>query len=108
GTFSTMALRLTGDKLATIPIATDGMHRPYITALRTTGSQRSPAQVSFSVDLNDLDSDISVNSMSPVLADGYMVFQSGTGVGGVSMDGTAILNMATGTLTGTLQPNNVT
>jgi hypothetical protein len=107
GTFSALALRLTGDKIATVPIAADGMHRPAISALRLTGTVRNPAQVFFSVDLSDLDSDISTNSSLPVLAAGVLAFSSGDGVGGISMDGTAILNASGGTLNGTFQPSNV-
>jgi hypothetical protein len=108
-TFSAVALRLTGDKVATLPIAPDGMHRPAITAIRTTQVQRSPASVSFSIDVTDSDSDVSTSSGLPVLAVALIDFGVfGTDSGIVSIDGTPILNQATGTLTGTFQPPNVT
>jgi hypothetical protein len=106
--FSALALRLTGDKIATLPIAADGMHRPAITALRVTQTQGGPPQVTFSVDLADLDSDVSVTAGSPVLAVGNIDFGGGVvGSGGISLDGTPVLNQASGTLTGTFQPGNV-
>jgi hypothetical protein len=107
--FSAIALRLTGDKIATLPIAADGMHRPAITALRVTQAQRSPAQVTFSVDITDLDSDVSTSSASPVLAVARIDFIGFfSDLGAVSLDGTPILNQATATLTGTFQPPHVT
>jgi hypothetical protein len=108
-TFSALALRLTGDKIATLPIAEDGMHRPSITGLRITQAQRVRAQVSFAVDVTDLDSDISTSSLSPVFAVAYIDFGIlGADSGIVSLDGNPILNRSTGTLAGIFQPPNVT
>jgi hypothetical protein len=107
-TFSALALRLTGDKIATLPIAADGMHRPAITALRVTQTKGAPPQATFSVDVTDSDSDLSVSTASPVLAIGFIDFGGGVvGGGGISLDGTPILNQASGTLTGIVQPTNI-
>ena len=56
--FSTLALRSTSDKFATLPIAANGMYRPAITALRVPTTQRSPAQINFQIDVIDYDSDL--------------------------------------------------
>jgi hypothetical protein len=107
--FSALALRLTNDKIAALPIAADGMHRPSITALRLTQAQRSPAQVSFSVDVTDSDSDISTSSAVLVRADVFMNFGApGVSSGTVDLDGTPVLNQTTGTLDGTFTLPNVT
>lgn len=100
--FSSLALRLTGDKLATVPIATDGMHRPSITGLRITGSQRSPIQVNFSVDLADADADLPASS-STIAAVTFLDFGVlGSASGSFTIDGTTILNRTSGTLSGTV------
>lgn len=108
GTFSPMALRLTGGKLATLPISPNGMHRPAITSLRITQVQGSLAQVSFAVDVTDADADVATARL-PVFAVAWVnLGPGGVEVGGVSMDGNPILNRQNGTLAGTLQLANVT
>jgi hypothetical protein len=107
-TFSALALRLTNDKIAALPIATDGMHRPSITALRTTQTLRSPAQVSFSLDVADSDSDISTAAASMVRADVFVDFGfPGVSSGTVDLDGMPVLNQSAGTLDGTFKLPNV-
>ncbi len=107
-TFSCLALRLTGDKLATMPISTDGMHRPSIVGLRTTGSLRFPAQVSFSVDLADADADLP-SASSAIAAAAALDFGGGSyDSGGFTIDGTAMLNRNSATLGGSFRPPNVT
>jgi hypothetical protein len=108
--FSAVALRLSGDKLATLPVAENGMYRPSITGLRITGTVRSGAQVSFQVDLADFDSDIATASSTSVSAIAYIDFGSSIGFdfGSFTIDGTAMLNAMTGTLSGTFKPPNIT
>jgi hypothetical protein len=103
GAFSPMALRLTGEKIASLPFSPDGMHRPTITGLRVSQVQASTGQVSFSVDITDVDADVATGTL-PVFAVATVEFGAGgSDLGGVSMDGNPILNRTTGTLGGTLQ-----
>jgi hypothetical protein len=108
--FSALALRLSSDKLATLPVAENGMYRPSITALRITGTQRTGAQVSFQVDVTDFDSDVATSSSTSVSAVAYVDFGSSVGYdfGPMTIDGSAMLNRSTGTLSGTFKPPNVT
>jgi hypothetical protein len=103
--FSALALRLTADKIATLPVAADGMYRPAITGLRIPSTQRSPAQVNFEIDVTDFDSDVATSSSTNVSAIAFVDFGSvGADFGPVNLDGTPILNRAAGTLRGTFLP----
>ncbi len=107
--FSALALRLTSDKIATLPIAANGMYRPALTAVRVPRTQRSPAQVSFELDVTDNDSDISTSASTAVSAYAYLDFGSaGYDDGPVTMDGTRLINQRSGTLSGTFKPPNIT
>lgn len=107
--FSALALRLSSDKIATLPVAADGMYRPSITSLRVTSTQRSPARVNFEIDVADFDSDIATSSSTTVSGVAYIdLGTAGYDYGPVSMDGTALLNRSTGTLSGSFQPPRVT
>ena len=108
--FSALALRLSFDKLATLPVAENGMYRPTITGLRVTGTQRAGAKVNFQIDLTDFDSDVATGSSTSVAAIAYIDFGSSVGydVGPVTIDGTAMVNRMSGTLSGTFSPPNVT
>jgi hypothetical protein len=102
--FSALALRLIGDKIATLPVADDGMYRPFITGLRITSTQRSPAQVNFEVDLTDFDADIATTSSTTVSANVLVDFGANVfDFGEITMDGTNIVNRPTGTLRGAFQ-----
>jgi hypothetical protein len=96
--------------LATLPVAESGMYRPSITGLRITGTNRSGAQVSFQIDFTDFDSDIATTSSTSVSATAYIDFGSSVGFdfGSFTIDGTAIINAMTGTLSGTFQPPDIT
>jgi hypothetical protein len=107
GTFSPMALRLTGDKIASLPFSSEGMHRPAITALRVTQVQPAAARVSFTVDISDADADVATATLPVFAVASVDLGAGGVDLGGVSMDGNPILNRTTGTLDGTLQLPNV-
>src|SRR5262249_17853134 len=68
---SFVALGVSGDKLAALPAAVNGMYRPSITDLRITGTRREGAQVSLQIDVTDLDSDIATSSTTTVLSAAY-------------------------------------
>jgi hypothetical protein len=102
--FSALALRLIGDKIATLPVAENGMYRPSITGLRITAAQRSPAQVNFEIDVTDFDSDIATSSSTTVASVAIVDFGSTYDFGPVNMDGAGLVNRPSGTLKGTFQP----
>jgi hypothetical protein len=106
---SMVALRSTGDKFATLPIAANGMYRPAITAVRVSTTQRLPAQINFQVDLVDYDSDLATNASRGVSGTAEIDFGSlGYDDGPVVIDGTALVNQPLGTVSGSFQPPNVT
>src|SRR5207249_8325386 len=105
--FAATALRLTGAKIAALPIASNGMYRPAINTVRVTKTQKSPAQISFEIDVTDYDSDIVTDSSTTVSGMAYVDFgDAGYDYGPVTIDGVRLLNQASGTLRGTLQPPN--
>ena len=108
--FSAVALRLSGDKIATLPLANDGMHRPAITAVRVSSTQRSNGQVNFQIDVTDLDSDIATTSSTSVSGTAYVDFGPNIGYdyGPVTIDGTSLLNKRSGTLSGSFKPPDLT
>ena len=107
--FSAVALRETGDKIAGLPIASDGMYRPSITSLRVTKTVRSPAEVDFQIDVQDMDSDLATSSSTSVPGTGYIDFGSaGYDYGPVTISATPLLNKQSGTLTGSFKPPDVT
>jgi hypothetical protein len=107
--FSALALRLIADKIATLPVAANGMYRPAITGLRITGTQRAPAQVNFEIDVTDFDSDLATSSSTMISALAFVDFGSaGYDAGIVSIDGASVANRANGTLRGSFQPPRVT
>ena len=107
--FAATALRLTGAKIAALPIASNGMYRPAINTVRVTKTQRSPAQISFEVDVADYDSDIVTDFSTTVSGVAYVDFgDAGYDYGPVKIDGARLASQASGTLSGTFQPPNVT
>ena len=100
---SALALRLTSDKIATLPVASNGMYRPAITAIRAPRVQRSPAQVNFELDVTDNDTDVATSSSSSVSAMAYIDFGSTSDNGSLSIDGTKLINQRSGTLAGTFK-----
>jgi hypothetical protein len=104
--FSAVALRLTGPNLATLPLSDQGMYRPAITALRVTSTVKSPAQVNFSMDVTDFDADLASATSVAVLADAEVAATAANGgqvSGQISIDGTAMINQTTGTISGSFQ-----
>jgi hypothetical protein len=107
--FSALALRLTTDKLATLPVAENGMYRPSVTGLRITKTQRAGAQVSFQVDTSDFDSDLATSSATTVVAIACIDIQAtNLECGYVNIDGTSVVNKLVGTLSATFIPPDLT
>ena len=107
--FSAVALRLSSDKIATLPVAIDGMYRPSITGLRVTKTVRSPLEVDFAIDITDLDSDTATVSSTGVANTAILNFGSGFVYSyAVTLDGNALIGPSTGTITGILKPTNIT
>jgi hypothetical protein len=108
--FSPMALRLSFDKLATLPVSANGMYRPTIGAIRVTNTVRLPATVNFEADFTDYDGDVATASTTAVAARTYVDFGSTIGYdfADITIDGTAVLNRSTGTLKGSFQLPHVT
>ena len=100
--FAALALRLNSGKLATLPVANNGMYRPAITGLRITKLQRGPALVNFDIDVADFDSDIAISGATSVTANSGLYFgsQIGSFEALPTIDGTVMLNRTTGTLSG--------
>jgi hypothetical protein len=106
--FSALALRLaddpSGTKLATLPVAVDGMFRPSINTIRVTSTVRSTATVNFSIDVTDYDSDLATASSTSISAVAITDFGSGiSDFGVVTMNGTGLVGRQSGTITGTFQ-----
>ena len=107
--FSALALRWSTDKIAALPIAPNGMYRPAITSVRVPKTQRSPAQVSFEVDVIDYDSDLARGSATKVAATAFIDFgDAGYDYDQINIDGAPVLDRTAGTLSGTFQPPHVT
>ena len=99
-----LALRLGSGKIATLPVTEDGFHRPSITSMGISRTQRSPAQVDFSIDVRDVDSDVAKSGASSVAVDAYIDFGSVNDFLTVTLDGTAMIDRTTATLTGIFRP----
>jgi hypothetical protein len=99
--FSALALRLTADKIATLPVAANGMYRPSITGLRVTSTARTPtAQINFEIDVTDRDADIATSAVPSVLAFIFVDFGNNSDSDLVSLDAAAVIGGASGTLRG--------
>jgi hypothetical protein len=101
--FSALALRLTFDKIATLPVAPDGMFRPAITSVRVTNAQRTTGQVNFEIDVADFNSDLATGS-STVSTIAYVSFGNlGLDPNVLDLDGATVVGRLAGTLKGTFQ-----
>jgi hypothetical protein len=107
--FDAVALRSSPTTLATIPVAENGMYRPTLNTLRITRTQRNPAQVDFQIDLTDLDADTATSSSTTVAGIAGLDFGDGNGpdAGMINLTGTALVNVKTGTLSGTFRPPGI-
>jgi hypothetical protein len=107
--FSAVALRLSPTTLATIPVWTNGMYRPSLTGLRITRTQRNPAQVDFQIDVSDLDADTATSSSTAVAALAALDFGDGSGPDAdvISLNGSAVVNLKSGTLSGSFRPPGI-
>jgi len=104
-----LALRLSSGKIATLPVVEDGFHRPSITSMGITRTVRSPAEVDFSIDVTDVDADVAATGASSVTVTALIVFAGGfNDAAEVTVDGAAMINQATGKLTGSFRPPRVT
>jgi hypothetical protein len=104
--FSAVALRLSGPNIATLPVADTVLFRPSITNLRITSTARATGQVAFSVDVRDFNADLVTSTSTAVLASVGVLYVTQNAFDGyytLALDGTAVLNMTSGTLTGTFQ-----
>jgi hypothetical protein len=104
GDVAPLALRLSSGKIATLPVANDGYHRPSITSMGISRTQRSPAQVDFSIDVADSDADVATASATSVTVIAFIDFGSVNDVGQVSVDGAGMVDRTTGNLTGIFRP----
>jgi hypothetical protein len=103
--FSALALRLSSDKLATLPVSENGMYRPAISGLRVISAQRAaPVQVNFELNVTDFDMNVATGSSSSVSGLVFVDFGSaGYDYGDITMDGNGIIDKASGTLRGGFQ-----
>jgi hypothetical protein len=102
-TFSAIALRLTNLKTATIPVAYDGIYRPAITGLTVTKHVAAPFEIDFTVNFADVDSNLATSSVPTVFGSVYLLISGQVyGPYGVGMDGTAVINSSSGTISGVL------
>jgi hypothetical protein len=69
-----------------------------------SGTQRSPAQVDFSLDVADSDADLATASATSVTVIAFIDFGSVNDIGQVSVDGAGMLDRTTGKLTGVFRP----
>jgi hypothetical protein len=108
--FSALALHLSSDKVATLPVADNGMYRPSIVGLRITKTQgTAPAQLNFEIDVKDFDKDLATSSSTSVSGEAFIDFgSSGYDLGPITLSGASLVDRESGTLTGTFQPPNVT
>ena len=107
--FSPLALRLSFDKIAALPVASNGIYRPSIGGMRITAMQRDPLQVNFELNVVDLDSDTATSSATTVTAIAGVDFGDGNGpdAGFLRLDGSPMLNRSSGTLTGSFRTSRV-
>jgi len=102
--FYALALRLTDDKIATLPVSVNGIYRPSITGLRIAATQSSAGQITFDVDLVDFNSDIATSSSQSVSVDVFLDFgNSVSDSGSINTDGTGIVDRPNGSLRATFQ-----
>jgi len=102
-TFSAVALRLSKDKLATLPVVLDGIYRPTIAAIRVSRLQRAPVQIDFAIDVADLDAD-AATAANGISALAGLDFGNGISAIPLNIDATGLLNQVSGTVSARLTP----
>jgi hypothetical protein len=102
-TFSAVALRLTGNNIAALPVGATSMFRPSITNLRITQTSRTPGQVTFSVDVTDFSADLVTSTSTAVQGEAEIFYLADQTPDDnfILVDGTSMVNGTTGTLNGT-------
>ncbi len=107
--FSAVALRQNGSNVvgfAALPVSSSLMFLPSITNLRISSTNRTTGQVTFSVDVTDYSADVVTPTSTAVNASVGVFYPSQNGFDGyysMLLDGTSMVNAASGTLTGTFQ-----
>ena len=107
--FAAVALRSSPTTFATVPVSENGMYRPALNGLRITRTQRSPAQVDFQIDVNDLDGDTATSSSMAVAGFAALDFGDGNGprTDVISLNGGSLVNVKSGTLSGSFKPPGI-
>jgi hypothetical protein len=107
--FAAVALRSSPTTFATVPVSENGMYRPALNGLRITRTQRSPAQVDFQIDVNDLDGDTATSSSMAVAGFAALDFGDGNGprTDVISLNGGSLVNVKAGTLSGSFKPPGI-
>jgi hypothetical protein len=114
---SSVALRQNGSSLvgfAALPVSNDVMFIPSITNVQITGTNRNNGgTVSFTISVADYSPNLAT-ATPPIVQAAEWVFYTNLklqdGAYGFQLDGSALVNAQTGTLTGTFQgmnPNNI-
>lgn len=107
--FAAVALRSSPTTFATVPVSENGMYRPSLGAMRITRAQRNPAQVDFQIDITDLDANTATSSSTAVAGFAALDFGDGNGpdTDVISLNGGSLVNLKSGTLSGTFRPPGI-
>jgi len=107
--FAAVALRSSPTTFATVPVSENGMYRPSLGALRITRTQRNPAQIDFQIDVTDIDADTATSSSTAVAGFAALDFGDGNGPDTdlISLNGGSLVNLKSGTLSGTFRPPGI-
>ena len=107
--FAAVALRSSPTTFATVPISENGMYRPSLGGLRITRTQRNPAQVDFQIDVTDIDADTATSSSTAVAGFAALDFGDGNGpdTDVISLNGGSLVNLKSGTLSGSFRPPGI-
>lgn len=102
--FSVVGLRLTGANFASIPVAPGIMYVPSITNVNVTGTNRTTGTVSFTIDVTDFTPNVVTPTSTAVMVGAGVNYSQGfDGYYPITVNGSSLQNVQTGTLTGTFQ-----
>jgi hypothetical protein len=106
--FSVVALRQTGVNFASIPVTQTIMYVPSITNVTVTGTNRTTGTVSFTINVTDFTPNIVTPTSTLVTVGAGVLYKAGFDGYFVvpNVNGSGLLNVQSGTLTGTFQGNN--